>query len=722
MLNRSKSALLKAIIGLMLLLPFGCAALSPADKPEPRPADPGPVLEEENKVRFAPVEKPPETAPPPAPPDETEAPLAPAAAPSAPRPTTESTPPVAADRPSPTEVALAGDLINSIDFQEERLSNVLKVVSSIMGVNVVAQKDIAEDEITIYLRNVTPLGALEALCKQNGYWYEEGDGFIRLGKVENFGRVVVNPDGTIRRLMFRGMPLAQALGVISERTGQNLVCRANIGERPVQLMLSNVSVQAAVEIICKELNLWYRKDAENNYTVLMSTEDYGKNLEIDYRPQTRVFNLKHTSAPQLAELIALTMGRRVRYTPPNMVRSYEHLKTPDFEDDDADIEAAKTDEDLSKDIEAPEFEDGTLTPEKIQDLLSTRLDLMLRAEDLRRINQKIGFALVAVFMRNNAVIASSTDTGLLDEIGSLVAAMDTPTPQVLVETKILRVNLTDDFTSFFDLSVQKEGSDYTFDWSSAFPDSTSYAGLAYSLVKPDQGWAVDATIKLLKDDGCLNAISSPMVVTAQNSEAKTFVGTIDFPLVTNITAESVVNDEGTVIQVLLNPVVETRDIGVTLRITPQINEDRSVTLRLFIEESEISEDGAVIPYYDGKAEELRDYAVDVVQEETINTIINVPAGHILVLGGLVDEQDSVSEKKVPFLGDLPLVGFFFKKTEIRKNRTERIFLLKPYIMMSAEESGATSLDALEGNEHPYIRDRQPRLFEYEKETKQLIRE
>jgi general secretion pathway protein D len=112
----------------------------------------------------------------------------------------------------------------------------------------------------------------------------------------------------------------------------------------------------------------------------------------------------------------------------------------------------------------------------------------------------------------------------------------------------------------------------------------------------------------------------------------------------------------------------------------------------------------------------------VVQEETINTIINVPAGHILALGGLVDEQDSVVENKVPFLGDLPLVGFFFKKTEIKKNRTERIFLLKPYIMMSAEESGATSLDALEGNEHPYIRDRQPRLFEYEKETKQLIRE
>jgi general secretion pathway protein D len=719
--NRSKSALLKTIIGLMLLLPFGCAALAPADKPAPGGTEQPAAASKAPPVRFTPAEKPPPAAPP-DPPEPSRAPAPAAPPPPAPGPAAAAAPPVFDERPSPTEVALAGDLIGSIDFQEERLSNVLKVVSAVMGVNVVAQKDIAEDEITIYLQNVTPLGALEALCKQNGYWYEEGDGFIRLGKVENFGRVVVNPDGSIRRLMFRGMPLAQALGVISERTGQNVVCRGNVGERPVQLMLSNLTVQAAVEIICKELGLWYRKDPVNNYYVLMSTEDYGKNLEIDYRPQTRVFNLKHTSAPQLAELIALTMGRRVSYTPPNMVRSYEHLKTPDFEDDEANIESAKTDEDLSKDIEAPEFEAGTLTPEKIQDLLSNQLEYMLRAEDLRRISQKIGFALLAVFMRNNAIVASSTDTDLLDEIGSLVAAMDTPTPQVLIETKILRVNLTDDFTSFFDLSVQKEGSDYTFNWSSQFPESTTFASLLYSFVDPDNGWAVDASIKLLKDDGLLNAISSPMVVTAQNSEARAFVGTRDFPIVTNITAESVVNDEGTVIQVLLNPVIETRDVGVILRITPQINEDRSVTLRLLIEESEIGEDQAVIPYYDGKAEELRDYPVDVVQEETINAVINVPDGYTLALGGLVDEQDSAVENKVPFLGDLPLFGFFFKKTEIQKNRTERIFLLKPYVMMAATESGAVTQQVLEGNEHPFIRDRQPKLFEYDRQEQKLIRE
>ncbi len=627
----------------------------------------------------------------------------------------------APDAPTPFEIALSTDTITSLDFQEEKLSNVLKVFSAVMGINVVAQKDIAGEEITIYLKNVTPMSALVALCKQYGFWYEEGNGFIRLGNVEDFGRVVVGRDGTIRRLMFRGMALSNALGVISEHTGRNVVCKKNISDKKVFLLLSDVSVRTAIEIICKELGLWYKKDEPNDYFVLMSAEDYGKNLLIDYRPKTRVYNLKHVSAPQLAEVIALAMGNRVEYTPPNMVRSYEHLKTPDYEDDEADIEAASTDVDFSENIEAPEFEEKQLTPEKIEQLVNTRLELMLTAQDVRQINQQIGFALIAIFLRNNAILASSTDSALLDEIGEIIAELDTPTPQVLIEAKILRINLSDDFTSFFDLNIAETGGEGTFSWSSEFPPSAAYGTALYNFIDLDNEWSLDATLKLLKDEGIIKSITTPMIVAAQNSEAKAFLGTVNYPLVTSIDAESQVNDEGSVISVILNPVIEKHDIGVTLKITPQINKDRSVTLRLYIEESDIASQQAVIPYYDGKAEALRDYRVDVVEKEEINTTINIPAGHTLALGGLVDEQDITNENKVPVLGDIPLFGFFFRKIETRKSRTERIFLLKPHIMMSAEESGAVSREALQNTEHPFVKERRPKLFDFDEETQKLIR-
>jgi general secretion pathway protein D len=621
--------------------------------------------------------------------------------------------------PSPLEAALEADRIKSLDFQNEKLSNVLKVVSAVMGVNVVAKENISDLEITVYMKDVTPRTALESLCRQYELSYEEVDDGLRLMKVEDFGRVEVSSDGTINELMFKGMPLVNALGVISEKTGRNVVCKNNISEIPVHFYISQVTLQTAIEIICKKYDLWYKKDKSGNYFVLMRAEDYGEDMLIDYRPKTRVYDLKYVSAPQLAEVLALAMGNRVEYTPPNTLRSYEHLKTPDIEDDEASVDAAKTDVDFTKDISAPEFEEGFLTSEKIEELVSSRLDLMLTAEDVRRINQKIGFALVAIFLRNNAIIASSTDETLLNEIGDLIAELDTPTPQVLIETKILRLSLTDNFTSFFDLEIQRAGDNSTFNWSSAFPSVSTYGSAVYNYI--DDKYKVDATLQLLKDDGILNAISTPMIVAAQNSEGEAFVGTIDYPLVTGIDAESVVNDEGTVISVLLNPVITKQDIGVRLRMTPEINADGSVTLRLHIEESEIAAEQAVIPYYDGKAETLQNYPVDVVDEETIDTIITIPAGHTLALGGLVDERENEMENKMPFLGDLPLVGFFFKEVKIEKTRTERVFLLKPHIMMLPEETGGVSREALDGSEHPYVKESKADLFGYDKERKRLIR-
>ncbi|PID40383.1 MAG: hypothetical protein CR984_03480 [Proteobacteria bacterium] len=732
---RTAAGLTIAILTLMLT--FGCAYMQTPDESESGAAQKmtEEIVIEDRPDPFVSADAAASADVAPAPPEVSSADMdkqAPAGVPAAGRQRPEETvPPVPTGSrgPSALEVALSGDTITSLDFQNERLSNVLKVVSNVMGVNVIAHKNIQDEKITIYLKNVTPLGALEAICNQYGFSYEEGEGHYRLVPVKDFGQVLVGPDGVIDTLMFKGMELAKALVVISERTGTNVVCKKNVGKLPLFLRLSNVRVQTAVEIICKELGLWYRKDQPNDYYVLMNVDDFGKSLAIDHRPQTRVFELKYVSAPQLAEVIALALGQRVDYTPPNMVRSYEHLKTPDFEDNEATIEAATTDKDLSHDLPASDIEADYLTSEKLQRLIGSRLEMMLTAEDLRRINQKIGFALMSIFMRNNAIIASSTDGTLLDEIGELIARLDTATPQVLIETKILRVNLTDDFTSFFDLNIGHPSYEYdpdtgtntgnldngggagVFKWASTLPQAAGYGTAFYRFIDPDGQWSLDAAINLLKDDGLLNSISSPMIVAAQNSEAKVFVGTVDYPLVTGIDAETLTDDSGVVTSIILNPVTEKHDVGVTLRMTPQINADRSVTLRLYIEESSIAADQAQIPYYDGLAKKLMSYNVDVVDQETVNTTVNVPAGHVLALGGLVDEQDYDMENKVPVLGDLPLVGFFFKKVETRKRRSERVFLLKPHIMMSAAESGPVSREALKDSAHPFVRERRPTLLD-----------
>ncbi len=84
----------------------------------------------------------------------------------------------------------------------------------------------------------------------------------------------------------------------------------------------------------------------------------------------------------------------------------------------------------------------------------------------------------------------------------------------------------------------------------------------------------------------------------------------------------------------------------------------------------------------------------------IDTIITVPKDYTLALGGLVNEKSSKIEEKVPFLGDIPLLGFFFKDQREEKERTEMIFLLTPHVMMNPLEVEKTSKKVLKDSRHP----------------------
>ncbi|MGD8386614.1 MAG: hypothetical protein PVG49_05710 [Desulfobacteraceae bacterium] len=623
--------------------------------------------------------------------------------------------------PAPPQPEMDEETIGSLDFRDEKLPNILKVVSAVMGVNVLADKDLEEDEITIYLQDVSPRAALEALCKQGGYWYEEGDGYIRVTSVKKSGRIVMAPDGTIQRLMFNEIKLPRALMMLSERTGRNVVCRDGALDKEINILMSNVSLKTAIELICKRYNLWYRHDPEDDSFVLMKAAEFGNDMVMDFRPKTRVFNLKYASAPQLAESLALAMGKRVEYTPPTVIRTYEHLKTEKFDDDEPTIQTAKSETNLAENVAGPKINEDSVTAGKLEALVRNKLELMLTDEELRRINQEVGVALVSLFMRNNAIIVCSTDQALVREIGELIAQLDTPTPQVLIETKILSVNLTDDFSSFFDITFNESDGEGTFSWTSTFAPFTAVGTATYNFVDAIDGYDINTTMRLLKDNGMVNVVASPLLVAAQNAEAKAFIGINDYPIVTNIDVETNQDDEGNITQIILKPEVSKVEVGTELIMTPQINEDGSVTLRLFIKQSNISATRPVIPYYDGVAEVLRDYEVNVVEEDRIDTIITVPPGKTLALGGLVNEEDSVTESKVPFLGDLPLVGFFFKEHETVKERTETVFLITPHIIMAPAEVTDASEKALEGLEHPIIKHNKRRLLEFNKETKGLRR-
>ena len=666
------------------------------------------------------------------------------------------------------EASLKDIMVGTLDFNKEKLPNVLKVISAMTGVNFTIEKDIfpskpgekvddnvnklMDVEVTFYYKNISILSLLEILCEQYGLAYRIHEDYIRIiDKRDAFSMSLadaekVSPDdnitmsdGIIKRLDLKGMPLFKALRVFSEMTGKNVMCKDDekIKFRPVNLVLKDIPVMTAIEAICKQLNLWYKEDKENNYVCLMGASDFGKDAPVDYQVKTRVFNLKYASAPQLADSIACVMGDRVEYTLPSNLRSYEHLKLPDLEQEEGEIEeATKSEAKITKEIPAPKIKDEYLTADNIEGLMGTKLDLMLTAQDLRMFNKTIGFALMTIFLRNNSIIACSTDDTILDEIAALIHDLDTATPQILIECRILSVNLTDDFTSFFqvsDLEYVGEGEKSFGDTEQVFDvlgfggatKAASGAVMAYNFI--GDRWKFDVAVRLLKEDGFVNIVATPMIVAAQNTEAQTSVGLANVPFFKNVTTVApVVPDTGPVVPGYTVPEYETADlVGTELRITPQINENGSVTLRIYMEQSSIEKKGVTIWYskFDsaGNPTDWGHTDVDVLGKNSLSTIAVVPKGQTLALGGLVNEHEEVREDKVPLLGDIPVFGFFFKDHYVVKERKETVVLLTPHIMMCPEEAGEVSEEALKGFQHPAVKDGKKDLFELDEQTQKLKR-
>ncbi|MEZ9062854.1 MULTISPECIES: type II secretion system secretin GspD [unclassified Vibrio] len=178
-------------------------------------------------------------------------------------------------------------------------------------------------------------------------------------------------------------------------------------------------------------------------------------------------------------------------------------------------------------------------------------------------------------------------------------------------------------------------------------------GAAMSVVMGD--WT--ALISAVATDSNSNILSSPSITVMDNGEASFIVGE-EVPVLTGSTAGSS-ND---------NPfqTVERKEVGIKLKVVPQINEGDSVQLQIEQEVSNVL--GA-------------NGAVDVrFAKRQLNTSVIVQDGQMLVLGGLIDERALESESKVPFLGDIPVLGHLFKSTSTQVEKKNLMVFIKPTII------------------------------------------
>jgi general secretion pathway protein D len=205
--------------------------------------------------------------------------------------------------------------------------------------------------------------------------------------------------------------------------------------------------------------------------------------------------------------------------------------------------------------------------------------------------------------------------------------------------------------------------------------SQNQSTVAVARLDPD-GFSFAAILQALATSSQANLLSTPSVLTLDNEEAKILVGQeVPFRTGSFTTTGDSSNNPFTTIQ--------RQDVGITLTVTPHIHDGKSVRL-------EISQESSNVILASALAVSDSGFSDVVTNKRTIDTTVLVEDRQTIVLGGLIQDDISESERKVPFFGDIPVLGRLFRTTSEQKTKRNLLVFLRPTVMRTAEEVDETT--------------------------------
>jgi general secretion pathway protein D len=585
--------------------------------------------------------------------------------------------------------------------------------------------------------------------------------------------------GEVDYAEFRDLPLLDALRMLSDQTSQNYSASVEANKIQVNAMLRNVSANSIVEEICKSHGLWFRRDATSGIMRIMTVAEFEKDLAGYREEQTEVFTLKYPNVSEIAIAISDLYGDRVQLSlgaeesDDDMRRDLEER----FDRFDILTERTQTAGTLNgnivgnnvngffsnggrvngfggfsdsegrpgsnsrfrsdnrrsqRDDRNTQVDEGTfrsLTPDQAQ-----RVDRALREDGLNveALRKRPATIFVTGSRRNNMVVVRTADISALDDIRRLVTRLDVQTPLVLMEVKVLSIELGKGFESAFEYQIVEGKFGASFTTGVINPSVTRdpitnaptgvvpLPGVGSQGLRDGQfifqylGDTVRARLQLLASKNRVKTIATPTLLTANNEVSRIFLGE-ERPLIRGISSQTIITDNN----VATTPTTQTefRNVGNTLLITPNINSDRTVTLRLVQENSFISPNGANIPVVTTGDDDddnngilpgngnnnndrdnetgVRQVPIDVVGTRSVSGTFIAKDGMAVAIGGLIEEVDSDRREGVPFLGDIPGLGLLFRRQSTEKSRRELVIVLRPYVMSTATDSERITRDMLD---------------------------
>jgi general secretion pathway protein D len=519
------------------------------------------------------------------------------------------------------------------------------------------------------------------------------------------------------------------------------------GDKRISFYLSNTGIEETLRSICATYGLWYRRSPRSDIVQIVTMEEYRQGLNLYADEVVEVVPVMYPAPEEIGDALARLFQDRVVWDPPpedisdDMPRIEGALDRMDTMADRATLVDAETlggttasyrdrydrssyrrrsgdawsrsgDYDVRSGRSSGATEAQTLDDvvEQQQRALDAQQAGRGIPEEIGGRNDRPGLVYISASPSANALILRSSDAASVETIKTVIRQLDKPKPQVLLEVRVLDIQLGDEESRGVDwLFQQGPSSDgimlsggratgitpepgnviRSSDTATLAPQGTGIDPLAtvFNLVSAD----VRARVQFLRDEQRIRSLATPSLLVADNEASRIFIGS-EVTVLEKVEPKVEFYGENNENSRTTYTVTSPRErIGTTLLITPKIHADRTVTIRLLQEETQLGSQRTV-EYGQTAADQ---FTSQDIEERSVTTTVLAKDGHAVAIGGLIRERDEERETGVPLLMHIPLLGELFKRTTRSATRSELLVLIRPRVLLAPGEGATASREAVE---------------------------
>lgn len=580
-----------------------------------------------------------------------------------------------------------------IEFKQTKVQDAVSLLADIADINIAVTLEASQQVVTFRMKNTSAKGIIDTLARVSGLWYRymrSTDSYLLMTAEQYQSDIVVFRDDLVRTFELRHQNVEAAAKTIRNLYGERVILTLEYKNDD----FTGLPYEDVEDAITTNVSSSSNTSANtNNNTNTSSSNNNQYNNQNNNQQSQQNSNQQNTTKGEdgtvAGEQLA-TLGNFAQNNKKQNLLTAGQLNSLQGQQSIQDQQVAKV-----TDAQTPIY----ITVNRIHNLLFVR----------------------------------STDEAVLSEITELIEVSDKPTPQVLFEMEIVEVNVSDSFDQEFDISFNSAGKIDDFNIQSTADDASntspydittnnlgidlsestdaSYAlqlaailrgeninsltsnasGGVYNFIN-DQ---VNAQITLLKKNGQARTLSKPVLLASNNRQAKIFIGDEQIIATGMETTDAVIsyNSNGSPITTTNSQTqveTERRKIGNTLYLMPSINADRTITIDILQDKSQVVRNGTQLPYFDQDDQVIKHQAIDAVNQANIKTVVIAKDGLTVALGGMVSSSTSLQTSKVPLLGDIPFLGTLFTQENEVNESFQYIILITPHIIMTPEETAGKS--------------------------------